>query len=178
MSTTLLFSNSTLTRMVHVEMARAQFFQQLADDREDGMPAWLKCLQRLGVGGNLFYSKLSEHARYQLAATALREFQRCVVKWSAAEKGMKDHEIQLLVRLFAKQEIFADGRFDVTKETLPLYNAAVLDVAKFFVLEAQVMNEVLRKSNVGTRVERKDIVDVLKEHWPEFRMPKKIPATT
>lgn len=172
MSNTLFFSPATLARMVQVEMKRAQFFEQLADGREDDMPGWLKILQRLGVGGNLFYSKMSNHARYQLAAASLREFQRCVVKWSAAD-GSKDHEVQLLIRLFSKVEIFADGTLYITRESLPLYNAAVLEVAKFFVLEAQVMNEVLRKNNVGTRVERSDIVHTLKEHWAEFRMPKK-----
>ena len=178
MSKTILFPPSTLSRMVQVEMKRAQFFQALADDRQDDMPAWLKFIQRLGIGTNFFYSKLSEHARYQLAAAALREFQRCIVKWSASDSDAKDHEIQLLVRLFSKVEMFADGKFEVTKENMSLYNAAVLDVAKFFVLEAQVMNEVLRKSNVGTRVERNDIVNTLKEHWSAFRMPKKIAATT
>ena len=39
------------------------------------------------------------------------------------------------------------------------------------------MNEVLRKNSVGTRVERNDIINVLKEHWQEFRMPKKLPVT-
>ena len=65
MSNTLFFSPATLARMVQVEMKRAQFFEQLADGREDDMPGWLKILQRLGVGGNLFYSKMSNHARYQ-----------------------------------------------------------------------------------------------------------------
>lgn len=172
MSNTFLFSNATLTRMVQVEMKRAQFFQQLSDDRQDDMPGWVKMVQRLGIGPNLFYSKRSQHAKYELAAASLREFQRCVVKWAGANPDSKDHEVLLLVRLFSKVEIFADGAFDVNKETIPLYNAAVLEVAKFFVLEAQVMNEVLRKSNVGTRVERNDIVNVLKEHWSTFRMPK------
>lgn len=160
--------------MVQVEMKRAQFFQSLADDRQEDMPGWLKLVQRVGIGRSFFYSKLSDNAKYQLAAAALREFQRCIVKWSAADSNAKDHEIQLLVRLFSKVEIFADGRFEVNKESMPLYNAAVLDVAKFFVLEAQVMNEVLRKSNVGTRVERNDIVNALREHWLTFRMPKKV----
>ena len=42
MSNTLLFSPATLARMVQVEMKRAQFFEQLADGREDDMPGWLK----------------------------------------------------------------------------------------------------------------------------------------
>lgn len=174
MTQSLLFSQATLARMVQVEMKRAQFFQSLADDQQDGIPVWLKFIQRVGIGGNLFYAKLSAHAKYQLAAAAMQEFQRCVVKWSAADVDPKDHEIQLLIRLFSKVEIFSDGKFDVNKETLSLYNAAVLDVAKFFVLEAQVMNEVLRKNSVGTRVERNDIINVLKEHWQEFRMLKKL----
>jgi hypothetical protein len=178
MNNNILFPQSTLSRMVQVEMKRTQFFQALADDRKDDMPAWLQFFQRLGIGTNLFYSKLADHAKYELAATALREFQRCIVKWSAADSDAKDHEIQLLVRLFARVEIFADGKFEVNKESMPLYNAAVLDVVKFFILEAQVMNEVLRKSNVGTRVERNDIVNALKEHWTEFRMPKKVGLTT
>lgn len=177
MRNTILFTPTTLSRMVQVEMKRAQFFQSVADDRHEDMPAWLKCVQRLGVGSNLFYAKLSAHAKYQLAAATLREFQRCIVKWSGAEANAKDHEIQLMVRLFSKVEIFADGQFEVSKESMSLYNAAVLDVAKFFVLEAQVMNEVLRKSNVGTRVERNDIVNALKEHWSTFRMPKKSAIT-
>lgn len=178
MNRTLFFPQSTLARMVQVEMKRAQFFQTLADGRQDDMPGWLKLVQRVGIGRNFFYSKLSANAKYQLAAAALREFQRCIVKWSAVDSDLKDHEIQLLVRLFSKVEIFSDGKFEVTKESISLYNAAVLDVAKFFVLEAQVMNDVLRKSNVGTRVERNDIVNALKEHWTSFRMPKKAGVAT
>lgn len=123
-------------------------FQQLADDRQDDMPGWLKLLQRVGVGGNPVLLQDVRACATSWRRPSLREFQRCVVKWSAAD-GAKDHEVQLLVRLFSKVEIFADGAFDVTRETLPLYNAAVLDVAKFFVLEAQVMNEVLPQEQRG-----------------------------
>lgn len=172
MSNTILFSNATLARMVQVELKRAQFFQQLSDERQSQVPGWLKLIQRLGIGPNLFYAKRSLHAKYELAATALGEFQRCVNKWAGAGPDSNDQEVLLLVRLFSKVEIFADGSFDVNKENIALYNAAVLDVAKFFVLEATVMNDVLRKSNVGTRVERNDIVNLLKEHWSTFRMPK------
>lgn len=177
MTQSLLFSQSALVRMVRIETTRAQFFQNLADDRQNCIPVWLKFIQRVGIGRNFFYAKLSAHAKYQLTAAAMVEFQRCVVKWSDANVDAKDHEVQLLLRLFSKVEIFSDGKFDVNKETLSLYNAAVLDVAKFFVLEAQVINEVLRKNSVGTRVERNDIINVLKEHWQEFRMPKKLPVT-
>ena len=175
MINTLLFSNATLSRMGQVEVKRAQFFQNLANERCAKIPTWLGIAQRWGIARNLFYSKQSNHAKYLLAASALREFHRCVVKWMGAslDASAKDPEVQLLVRLFSKMDIFSDGQFDVTKESLPLYNAAVLEVAKFFVLEAPVMNDVLRKSNVGTRVERNDIVNALKEHWSEFRMPKK-----
>lgn len=173
MTSPLLFNETTLARMVQIEMKRAQYFQQLYEDKEDEAPGWLKFLQRLGLGGNAFYSHKLEYAKYQLATATLREFQRCVVKWSASESTTKDPEVLLMVRLFSSVDVFKDGAFEINKETLGLYNAAVLEVVKFYVIEALIMNEVLRKSNVGTRVERHDIVELLKEHWSAFRMPKK-----
>lgn len=174
MKKSVLFTPATLARMGQVENRRAKFFQELADGQHVPTPFWLRALQRVGMGNNLSYSRQSAHATYLLAAASLREFQRCVEKWSTAQTP--DHETELLKRLFSRVEIFADGTFDVTRESLPLYNAAVLDVAKFFVLEAQVMNTVLRTSNVGTRVERNDIVAALKDHWAEFRPPRKAAA--
>lgn len=172
MATTLLFPPSTLARMMQIEIKRAQFFQSIANEQQEKTPRWLHWLERVGLVKRFVHSKLSEKAKYQLAAESLREFQCCCTKWSIARSDHGDPEVQLLVRLFSNIELFADGQFEITKESVPLYNAALLEVAKFFVLESQRINGILRRSNVGTRVQRSDIFDVLKEQWHAFRMVK------
>ena len=80
----LICDETTRLRISQIELQRARYFGNLADDSQQEMPVWLRWLQRLGLGANLFYSKQSEYATRALAAEVFRAFQAATVKWASA----------------------------------------------------------------------------------------------
>ena len=170
----LICDETTRVRISQIEMQRTRYFGILAEDRQQDMPVWLQWLQRLGLGANLLYSKQSEYAKHALAAEVLRAFQAATVKWASASATSSDYDVNLINDLFGRLPLFTGGNFGITSETLPLYNAALFDVVKAYVIESRRVPDILRASNVGTRVERSDIVAVLQNHWSAFKPTKRL----
>lgn len=172
----LICDETTRLRISQIELQRARYFGNLAEDSQQEMPVWLQWLQRLGLGANLFYSKQSEYATRALAAEVLRAFQAATVKWASAPTTSTDYDVNLINNLFGRVPLFEGGNFGITNETLPLYSAALFDVVKAYVIESRRVPDILRVSNVGTRVERSDIVAVLQNHWSGFKPTKRLKA--
>ena len=172
----LICDETTRVRISQIEMQRTRYFGILAEDRQQDMPVWLQWLQRLGLGANLFYNKQADYAKHALVAEVLRAFQAATVKWASASVTSSDYDVNLINELFSRAPLFAGGNFGITSETLPLYNAALFDVVKAYVIESRRVPDILRASNVGTRVERSDIMAVLQSHWSEFKPTKRLIA--
>ena len=106
------------------------------------------------------------NASYNLELTEQRLILLAIV--SARENG-QGITSETVIRINARD--YAQ-RFGITNETLPLYSAALFDVVKAYVIESRRVPDILRASNVGTRVERSDIVAVLQNHWSGFKPTK------
>lgn len=169
----LIGNETTRSRISQIEMQRKQYFEKLTDDQSAHPPRWLTSLQRVGLGSKLFLSKQTTYAKYALTTDALRSFQASTAKWAITDHTTWNDDVHLINHLLTRVPLFNVGTFGITNETLPLYNATMIDIIKAYIVESKQMSEILRTNNIGTRIDRTNLVEVIQAHWTGFKINKK-----